>query len=584
MRRALNRLTSFPYTPDEDGNVPEWGTVLEQPGGVGPANCAGDFGGRWLAVLSKYRMCLKEEMPLLLQAEKNLLPTLNSEDYYGPIESAEEVSEPHAGGMANMIRGLIAYSEATEDALGINLACQLADKYFLPRLSLFVNFKDWLQSSGDIGAVLWANEALACLYLFTGKDRYLEFAEQVSQSWMNWDYQSAHAHAHGALCICRGLVILYLITGDVTYLNVVRDAAEVFAKHQTEYFGVSNWLGEGHYEGRLKELEKTGMYTEGGCGSTDWMALNCWLWRATRDSSYLDRAEMTLYNTLTGHQEKNGGWCCYSFSPYNVISPLIKDVYWCCNQWGALGYATALEFAYTVDHDAVLVNFYLPGEVILQIENGQVVLDIDTDYPNSGEVKIRILKVPKPFGGLYFRVPSWSKKIQILRNPSLLQVSDRNGYLGFRGHFREGEEIILNIDLPLRIVDGRFGYIGNSPLLIKQGEERIYGQVALLKGPILLILDQQYNPSVEITGKEFMLSGEIQKIDLNSLLSKLRVEEIPEWPNLFFNANCISPEIRGIYLSPFANLTSSDDPRASGVFNILSEPLSGSTTDRNANI
>ncbi len=580
MLLALNRLSKFPYTPDIDGKVPEWGTVIDNPGTVGVANSAGDTGGRWFAVMSKYKMCLKQDIPLLRQAARNLISSLNSEGYYGPIEPPDRMTEYHAGGMTNMIRGLIAYSEATNDPLGITIACQLADKYYLPRVDAFINFTDsnrWILS-GDIGGVAAVNEAMAYLYMYTSNKAYLEFAKAVSESWMGWDYCKAHAHVHSLEAVCRGLIILYLCLGDKRYLEAVSKAYQVLLRHQTEYMGVSNWIGEGRYEGKMEELQKTGMYTEGGCGSTDWLALNCWLWRVTGETHYLDQAEMVLFNSLMGHQERYGGWCCYSFKPYNMIKPLIRDVYWCCNQWGALGYTIALEFAYVTDYDAALVNFYLPGKVTLQTEYGPLVLEVDTDYPNSGNVKLTILESPELPIKLYFRVPFWCKKPQLLHASSLLRISDRDGYLGLKGYFKKGDEVLFSIDLPLRIVDGRFGYVGSPPQLMKEEGKKIYKQVALFKGPVLLVLDQKYNTQIEVENKEFILLGNGQNVKLGPSPSELKIDRTTEWKDIFFKTSSIFPDIQKIYLSSFADLTYSDDPRAVGIFDILEEENDYSTS------
>jgi hypothetical protein len=112
-----------------------------------------------------------------------------------------------------------------------------------------------------------------------------------------------------------------------------------------------------------------------------------------------------------------------------------------------------------------------------------------TDYPWSGEVKIRIEQTPAREWGLHVRIPAWSKDTAVRLNGNGM-AAEAGRFLAIRRAWRAGDEVTLAFDMKPRLT-------ASNPLLRENA-----GRVAVERGPLVYCLEQPDNAAVRLFDAE----------------------------------------------------------------------------------
>jgi hypothetical protein len=146
-------------------------------------------------------------------------------------------------------------------------------------------------------------------------------------------------------------------------------------------------------------------------------------------------------------------------------------------------------YAYARTDRELYVNLFVGGSVRASLSQGPVALDVETQYPWKGDVKITV-KIEKPASfALLLRRPGWCSKVGLQVNGktvSDVSIMDR-GYLRLQREWRTGDVVELAMDMPVQ----RMAAHPN----IKDCQ----GKVALQRGPVVYGfegLDNANNPQV----------------------------------------------------------------------------------------
>lgn len=573
MEGAVARLTGLPYAD----NLPY------HAGWVGPASCPGDVPGRWLNAMSLYAHALGFMPRDVYNCGRRLWRSMNSGGYIGPMYRPGDADENSFVANSIMMYGSLAWTEATGDAAGLELAQSIADNLLLPNAELLCSYGDagrWAAMAPETGCTAFLVRPVAKLFRATGKAEYLELAEGISRTWQAWDLEGTKAQAHVNMQAMLGLIDLHIATGRDEFFRAAMDAMPTYMKYQTVYRGIANRLTPAILErgaqaesagdaGAIHNLAVNLTYTE-TCGITDWIDLNLNLWALTLEPHYLDRAEMALWNGLMGSQEPAGSFACLAFEPLHPATHRgIEDVVWCCNMWGARGYALPLPYACVGLADGAVVNLYLPGVYILDADDGSIRLEIDTDYPNSGNVKVTVLECGEAARRLYFRVPGWSSVEGIawgwhrgeMNSQGLTRLEDREGCVGLEGELKPGLTVRLSLAMPLRVECGEPGHI-EEPVDLSDRT----ASIAFFAGPCELAVDAQYNPEAELDGIVEVSVGadgtpNVERADIpgDVAANHLRM------PGLHFR---VDAEQGSLHLSPMAEFTCADKLKAKMLFRL----------------
>ncbi|HSP41286.1 MAG TPA: beta-L-arabinofuranosidase domain-containing protein [Luteolibacter sp.] len=218
------------------------------------------------------------------------------------------------------------------------------------------------------------------------------------------------------------------------------------------------------------------------------------------DASYADVLERGLYNgvlsgiSLTGDRffytnplaSRGGKRRSESITPACCQSNLVRVI----PQVGALAYATSA--------DAVFVNLFVSGTATLEPDAGELVLQMDTEYPRDGRIRITVAKAPAKPVTLALRIPGWAREMPVpsdlyrfdqpVGETSSLTVAGevidliaggvmQNGYARVERAWKAGEVIELDLPMPVRRVLAHDKVAANR------------GRVALQRGPLVYCIE-----------------------------------------------------------------------------------------------
>ena len=353
--------------------------------------------------------------------------------------------------------------------------------------------------------------ALAELYRETGQADYLELARQfvdqrghglAGDSGMGHRYlQDATpvrdsvtevGHVVRALYLEAGVTDVAVETGDRELLasSVRRWSDMVAAKTYLTGGNGSRHSDEGF--GDRFELPPDRAYNE-TCAA---IASLQWSWRlllATGDAKYADHMERILYNGFGGaiatsgdrffyvnplqrredhYEEDDPGrrriWFKCACCPPNIMRLLASVQYYLATVTGA---GTG---------DTLTVQQYAPA----RLSGADLDVEIDTDYPWSGAVTVRVLRAPAEARGLALRIPSWSATAAAFTiNDSVERtVSSPDGYLLVRRQWQPGDELRLRLDLTPRWT------------LPDRRVDAVRGCAAIERGPLVYCFEQADQP------------------------------------------------------------------------------------------
>ncbi len=279
-------------------------------------------------------------------------------------------------------------------------------------------------------------------------------------------YSHPGDHPHSTLLTAlEGYLDLYRVTGEAMYRNAVKAALRMYEeKWQHVGGGIAMCEGDEYYPGCLW-LSVNHSYNE-LCSTNFWILLNQRMRRLEPDNAhYADEIENSIYNVLLGAQVGSRG--------FHYLNFLEKSKDWryldratCCASLGTRICGLLPQFLYAYTEEDVYVDLYAPSEA--KLPNG-VGLCCETDIPDGGHVKIKVLETGKPIR-LHLRIPRWS-------------TADRTSY------YKVYEEVVTGDCIELQL-ERRFHvtrYTGGEQ---RPGE----GRYALEYGPLLYAAMGAPNP------------------------------------------------------------------------------------------
>ncbi|GAB1822991.1 glycoside hydrolase family 127 protein [Herbidospora sp. RD11066] len=342
--------------------------------------------------------------------------------------------------------------------------------------------------------------ALVELYRVTGTERYLEMARRFVDrrglpaladiEFGRGYFQDAipvrqakvfHGHAVRALYLASGVVDVAIETGDQELLKTVEAQWESTIARRTYLTGGMGSRHFGESFGDDWELPSDRSYSETCAGVASFM-LSHRLLLATGDARYADLAERTLYNVLATSPALDGRSFFYA-NPLQVRVPAepleginiaaeggLRSPWFtvsCCPNNIARTFASLPAYLAAADDSGVRVHHYTPSE----IRHDGLVLKVETDYPWSGSVGLRVVE-----GGsatISLRVPSWADGATLSYGGTTRAVSPGYAVAESSEGWRPGDVITLDLPMAARwtVPDARI--------------DAIRGSVAIERGPLV---------------------------------------------------------------------------------------------------
>jgi len=202
-----------------------------------------------------------------------------------------------------------------------------------------------------------------------------------------------------------------------------------------------------------------------------------------------DLMERTIYNALFASQSPDGRRLRY-FAPLEGERVYWNtDTYCCpCNYRRIIAELPTMVFYRAAD--GVTVNLYTPAEAKLTLEGGvPVAIRQETDYPNSGRVRIDIDPDQPATFAVRLRIPSWATHVSAAVNGEPAEGAAQGGtFFELRRQWKPSDEVTLDMPMPWRLVKGR---------------QRQAGRIAVMRGPVVFCLNPAQNPALaELDGTE----------------------------------------------------------------------------------
>jgi DUF1680 family protein len=195
-----------------------------------------------------------------------------------------------------------------------------------------------------------------------------------------------------------------------------------------------------------------------------------------------DLMERVIFNALFASQSPDGRHLRY-FAPLEGDRVYWKtDTYCCpCNFRRIIAELPALVFYRAPD--GISVNLYTAAEATFKLDGGlPVVLRQETDYPNSGRIRIGLAPDRPQTFALRLRIPAWADNARVTVNgqPAAGEVQ-AGTFFELRRLWQAGDQVELDLPMSWRLVLGR---------------QRQAGRVAVLRGPQVFCLDPAQHPDL----------------------------------------------------------------------------------------
>ncbi|MCL6591973.1 MAG: glycoside hydrolase family 127 protein [Firmicutes bacterium] len=365
--------------------------------------------------------------------------------------------------------------------------------------------------------------ALFKLYKATGAERYLKlcrffimergrqpsflkneptFGNGFNTKWFDLDYHQAHApvleqmkadgHAVRAMYLYSAMADLARETGDEALDKALQRLWENVTNCRMY---ITGGLGsQGHAE-RFTfdyDLPNDTAFAE-TCAT---IGLIFWAQRMLLlhlDNRYGDVMERALYNGALAGISWDGQRYFY-VNPLEVFPEAVMGRYdlqhvkperqqWfgcaCCPPNIARLISSLGQYIYSQDSEAVYIHLFIGSEARFQIEGKKVRLTLYTRYPWDGKITLAVKSEEPVLFTIAMRIPGWNRKYQVKLNGAVLEeVTAEQGYAKFKRVWRPGDELELNLEMPVELIQA-------NPKVREDS-----GKVAIQRGPVIYCLEE----------------------------------------------------------------------------------------------
>lgn len=296
------------------------------------------------------------------------------------------------------------------------------------------------------------------------------------------------AHAVRFLYLMSGAADIFMETGDKALWEALSSLwVDVTGTRMYITGGVGSRY-EGESIGGPYELPNDRAYSE-TCAAVANVMWNYRMLLATGDAKYADIMELALYNAALAGISLDG-------KSYFYVNPLASrgehrrqpwfDVA-CCPPNIARLMASLPGYIYSTSSGGVWIHLYVASEAKVNLNGNIVELNVNTDYPWGGEVKVTVNPSKEDEFTVYLRIPGWSRggKLFINGKEQDLELTP-SMYVGVKRAWRNGDELTLRIPMPIELIASHTHVLANT------------SRVAIKRGPLVYCLEQVDNPGVDV--------------------------------------------------------------------------------------
>lgn len=373
--------------------------------------------------------------------------------------------------------------------------------------------------------------ALVELYRLTNDEKHLElaqlFIDRRGHNKMRVHagygavYQQDHVpvreakevagHAVRQLYLTTGVTDLYMESGEEALRQAMDTLWEDMVQHKLYVTGGVGSRFDGEAFGGPYELPSDTGYCE-TCAA---IASLMWNWRLlliTGQRQYADLFERTLYNGVLGSpglegasylyvnplQVRNGRYVRASADTGTGEARLRPAWHNCaCCPPNVMRLLSSLShYLATANEEGIQIHQFATANLDVTLHNKSAKLEIETDYPWDGKIKLRFKESPAEPWRLSLRLPEWCRVYGVTLNGAEVAMAvTKNGYLTAVRAWQPGDE--LQLDLHLEPV-----FLAPHPRI-----DVLRGCVALQRGPLIYCFESHDQPDdVDLQDVQVMTS------------------------------------------------------------------------------
>jgi len=409
----------------------------------------------------------------------------------------------------HMIEAAVAYFDATGKRKFLDVVIKWAD-YFD---SLFgPGKKDWVTGHEELEL------ALVKLYKTTKNEKYLRLAHWLLEerghklakgyTWTDWkdtayaqdvvpvrDQKDITGHAVRAMYLYTGTADVAALTGDLGYLKAMRRVWEDVVYRNMYITGGIGSAGSNEGFTTDYDLPNEQAYCE-TCASVGMVFWNQRMNALTGNAEYIDVLERSLYNGALDGLSLSGDRFFYG----NPLASSGKNARreWfgtaCCPANIARLVASLGNYIYAKSSSGIWVNLFVGSNTVIPLQKGNVQVNMETNYPWDGKVKIKVDPLKKTNFALHVRIPGWVKRTALagglykmddgatvigytVNGKSVSYKDDSSGYAIIERDWNKGDVVEFDYKMPVEKITCRDE--------LKQDKDRI----ALQRGPLVYCVE-----------------------------------------------------------------------------------------------
>jgi DUF1680 family protein len=405
----------------------------------------------------------------------------------------------------HLIQAAVALHRTARHTGVLEIACRMAD-CVVAAIGLQPGQIDGICGHPEI------ESALVELYRETGDERYVNQARYFIDRrghgllgnghfgrhyWQDHiplrDAPSAEGHAVRQLYLLAGAADVYVETGDDTLLVALE---RIWAEMVATKTYLTGGIGAHHKDeafGDPYELPNERSYCE-TCAAISSIMFSWRMLMITGEAKYADLMERTLYNGFLAGVSLDGQRFIYA-NPLQVREGHVnrgtdgdyQRVSWfrcaCCPPNVMRTLASLENYVLLSSSTRVVLHQYMAGRYAAEVAEGEVVLEVATDYPWDGTVSVRVASAPDQLWELALRVPDWAQHPTLMVNGQNIGSPPADGWWLVGRQWQHGDEVVLVLPLQPR-------YTTADPRL-----DAARGTVALEYGPLVYCLEAVDNPN-----------------------------------------------------------------------------------------
>jgi DUF1680 family protein len=249
--------------------------------------------------------------------------------------------------------------------------------------------------------------------------------------------------------------------------------------------------------GRDYELDPEYAYTEtcAGLGSLFWDREMAQL---IGEASYADLYEWQLYNAVLVGMGLDGKTYFYN-NPLASRGGIERRNWYevpCCPSNLSRTIAWLQKDVLTIRGDSIDISQYFSSKHLIEIENGEITIEIFSELPWDGKVQISVKnQIPKHLK-LRLRQPTWAEKCKLTINGETINQINRFSEEILNPQFAKWIEVQRRLE-----ADDQLTLDFSTPVVIYHPNENITSvrnKIALIRGPLVYCLENIDNPDIDI--------------------------------------------------------------------------------------